>query len=121
LVHYSTNRVKGDYQNYYASLPEPQTPDELLEYNSAEGTHSIIDIITISSSPDIGAASPLSSQQLMKLFGTEKPTRAMIESIGIVALDEQISAYRKRWEGAYIVVYNDEQPHEIFFIGSSGD
>lgn len=106
---------------YHASLPEPQTPDELLEYNTTEGTHTIIDMLNVSASPELGMVSPLNSQQLLQIFGTEKPTHVIIENMGTLAIDEQISVDRQRWEGAYIIIYKDEQPDEIFFIGSSGD
>lgn len=107
--------------NYYASLPEPKSPDELLHYNAAAGTHSIIDITRVSTSPEFGSASPLTPQELFTIFGTEKPTRAVIDKIGENQLFTHVTELRQRWEGAYIIVYKDEQPDEILFIGFSGD
>jgi hypothetical protein len=42
----------------------------------------------------------------------------------MVAEKEQariLAKFRRRWEALYIVVYQDDQPSEIFFGGYSGD
>lgn len=98
------------------SLKEPTTIEELLDWNGEDGTHSILDIAGISSTPKFGMAIPLSSQQLIDLFESEKPTKDLIEQ----KVDE-IMGLRKRWEATYIVIYKDGLPNEIFFAGFSGD
>jgi hypothetical protein len=103
---------------YLKSLPEPTTPDELLQYNYDSGTHSIIDLISVTTTPEFGTASPLTPQQLDALLGTDKPTRAMIDPDHILT---NIHNWRGRGEGLYIIVYQDDQPSEIFFTGFSGD
>lgn len=94
----------------------PATIAELLERNGESGTHSILDITQISSTPGFCAAAPLSEQQLLDIFGTTQPTHQMIEQ----HLD-QVQALRRSWEGTYIIVYEDDTPFEILFTGFSGD
>ncbi len=96
--------------------PEPQTIEALLEMNGENGTHSIIDIDSIASTPDFGVAAPLSPQQLLDILGTNQPTRSMVEQKA-----EELQSLRRRWEATYIIVYADGLPSEIFFTGYSGD
>ena len=70
----------------------------------------------ISPVPSFGAAALLSSQQLIEIFGTEKPERNMIEQ-----KRNEIQGIRDRWEATYIIVYKNSKPDEIFFAGFSGD
>jgi hypothetical protein len=129
-------------------LHEPTTIEELIEWNGEAGTHSILDVHTVVTEPAplpmlhamslyyqehgvypeigineheellrrIGTVSPLSEQQLQVLFGTTTPTHTMIED-----QHTDLSEFRERNEGLYIVVYENEQPHEVFFAGFSGD
>jgi hypothetical protein len=94
----------------------PRSIQELLRINADAGTHSIIDIESISDVPDFGTAAPLSEQQLLRLFNTEKPTRPMIE-----AKADELEGLRYRWQGTYVIVYKDGRPDEIYFTGFSGD
>jgi hypothetical protein len=104
------------------ALPKPTSIEALLQWNAEDGTHSIIDINKITPTPDFGAAAPLSNEELKRIFGTEKPTREMIKSKEkdfAVFLQEELG--RSRWQGTYIVIYKENQPVEIYFIGYSGD
>ena len=98
------------------SLPEPTTIEELQEWNSPDGTHSILDINGVSDTPKFGTVSPLTPDQLLTLFGTTQPTRTMVRQAG-----NRYGDLRKRWEGLFIIVYRDGRPDEIFFTGFSGD
>jgi hypothetical protein len=117
-----------------------------LEAADAEGTRSILDISRISDIPyplsadelDLellaeeniealySAAFPLASTELITLFGTEQPTHKMIES---VIVDDTIDseAAEDFWDSIdrgsarYIIVYEESQPTEIFFVGYSFD
>lgn len=100
----------------FESIPEPKTVQELIELRGEEGTHSIIDIEKASSIRDIRVISPLTPQEFADIFGTDKPTREMVEQKAYELRD-----LRERWEGVYVVVYKDGLPDEIFFIGFSGD
>ncbi|MDR3575703.1 MAG: hypothetical protein P4L50_17725 [Anaerolineaceae bacterium] len=96
--------------------PSPSSIEELLQMNAENGTHSIIDMEGISETPDFGRITPFSPQDLIDLFGTEKPTREMAEE----KLDE-IGRRCKKWQGIYFTVFQNNLPSEILFIGVSGD
>jgi hypothetical protein len=89
--------------------------EEAISEADADGTRSILDMERVSDEPDYGAVTPLSDEDLVKLFGTSKPTREMIE-----ANDDLFEAL-ERGQGVYIVVYHDDKPSEIFFAGYSFD
>ncbi|HEX8846478.1 MAG TPA: hypothetical protein VF791_17655 [Pyrinomonadaceae bacterium] len=94
---------------------EHDSIEEAIEDADADGTRSILDMMTVSPTPDYCAVAPLQQEDLMSLFGTDKPTREMIEES-----DELYDAL-ERGQGVYIVVYKDEEPSEIFFAGYSFD
>ena len=98
------------------SFSQPSTLKALIDWNGEEGTHSIIDIERIAPTPALCAASPLSIEQLIEIFGTDKPERSMVEQ-----RKREIGEMRNRWEASYIVVYKNGEPDEIFFSGYSGD
>lgn len=82
---------------------------------------SILDMLAVSDSPAgepsrHGLIWPLSADQLLQLFGTPQPTRALVEGAG-----GRLSGLRERWQGLYIVVYDQGLPSEICFAGVSGD
>jgi hypothetical protein len=120
-----TEEDKADYLAEFQklqTLPEPTSIETLIQWNAEDGTHSIIDIDEIAPTPSFGTAAPLSNEALERFFGTDKPTREMIESqasdLGVFLQQEM---GRSRWEGTYIVVYKDSEPDEIYFTGYSGD
>ena len=94
----------------------PATIDEAREVADADGTRSILDIDRVGDEPDFGVVVPLPPERLVELFGTDRPTRAMVE--GNHDFYEEI----ERGQGVYIVVYDDRgKPSEIFFAGYSYD
>ena len=99
----------------------PKSIKQLLEQCGTEGTHSILDIERISPEPTFGAIAPLPRERVLEIFGTEHPTRDMVEkwSARVDALDAE--PLYKRWEGIYIIVYRDTEAVEIYFEGCSGD
>jgi len=102
-----------------ASLPEPTTIQELLERQGESGTHSILDIVSVSNTSEFRAVSPLPTSKLVEVFGTEKPSHAQIKrKYEGNALEEYVG---KPWEGIYIIAYRNGLPVEIFFAGCSGD
>jgi hypothetical protein len=101
------------------SKPKPETIEELIEWNAENGTHTIIDISSFTDDPDctdVFTAIPLSQAQLLELFETTKPTHQMI-----VEKRSAILNLRQRWQATYIIVYEGDDPTEIFFTGFSGD
>ena len=95
---------------------KPKTIAALLKQSGEEGTHSIIDIQGISETPDFEKISPLPSAYLTQFFGTEKPTREMTEQ-----KINEIQDLCERWQGFYLIVFQNDTPHEILFAGVSGD
>ena len=94
----------------------PASIEEVLENMDADGTGSILDITHVADVPDFMAVVPLSSEELVRLFKTDKPTRTMVEA-NMVDVYEEV----ERGQGIYIVLYKDGKPSEIFFGGYSFD
>jgi hypothetical protein len=98
---------------------KPKTIEKLLESQAENGTHSILDIVSISSEPQFGAISPFPRRKLVEFFGSETPSHAEIEEAhDSGSLEEYVS---QRWQGVYIIAYGDGSPSEIYFAGCSGD
>src|SRR6185437_7195418 len=49
--------------------------DDAREAADADGTRSILDMDRVGTSPDFGVVVQFPSEQLMELYGTDKPTR----------------------------------------------
>jgi len=69
----------------------------------------------MSQSPDYGVVVPLPLERLEELYGTQQPTRKLIEQ-NMEFLDDI-----ERGEGVYFIVYKEGSPSEIFFAGFSYD
>jgi hypothetical protein len=98
---------------------KPKTIDKLLKVQAESGTHSILDILSVSPEPQFGTVSPFPRSKLVEYFGSETPSHDDIdEAHDAGSLEEFVS---ERWQGIYIIVYRDASPSEIFFAGCSGD
>jgi hypothetical protein len=93
----------------------PANPEEALEMADADGTASILDIQRISKEPDFFCAAPFSAAKLQEYFGSDRPTREDVEQ-GDEYWDEL-----ERGQARYVVVYNDNEPSELYFAGYSFD
>ena len=89
--------------------------EEAQEEADADGTRSILDMERVAEEPDYGAVAPLPREELLELFGTDRPTREM------VAGSDELFEALERGQGVYVVVYDGGQPSEIFFAGYSFD
>ncbi len=89
--------------------------EDAQEDAGAEGTRSILDLDRVSDEPDFGAVAPLGPGLLEQLYGTTRPTRAMIEQ------NMEFFEALERGQGAYAVVYKDGRPDELLFAGYSYD
>lgn len=89
--------------------------EEAQEEADADGTRSILDMERVADVADYGAVAPMPPEVLLDLFGTNEPTRTMVEGS-----DELYDAL-ERGQGVYVVVYEGERPSEIFFAGYSYD
>jgi hypothetical protein len=81
----------------------------------ADGTRSILDLDHVSDEPDFCAVTAMPDEMLLEFFGTTRPTREMVEN------NHDFWEDLERGQGIYIVLYKDDQPHEIFFAGYSFD
>ncbi len=95
---------------------KPKTIAALVRRAGESGTHSILDISKIAKQPGYGAAWPMSDQELLKAFGTAKPTRNDVEHSELTFWEQL-----ERWQARYFVIYADGEPAEYAFLGSSGD
>jgi hypothetical protein len=100
---------------YRGSEMRPATIEEAIENMDADGTGSILDIMTVAEEPDFCTVCPLADEAMEEFFGTTQPTREMIQ--------ENIDFYEdiERGQGVYIIAYKDGKPSEIFFGGYSFD
>ncbi|MEI9931723.1 MAG: hypothetical protein WDM89_14585 [Rhizomicrobium sp.] len=89
--------------------------DEAREESDADGTRSILDVSGIGGEPDFDIVAPLSDDALMELFDTTKPTSEDVEDCD--ELFDQI----ERGQGVYVIVYDNDQPSQVFFAGYSYD
>jgi hypothetical protein len=89
--------------------------EEALEDSEGDGTRSILDMERVGSRPGFGVVVQLSSDKLIELYETTKPTHIMIKEN--MDFFEEI----ERGQGIYIVVYEDDRPSELFFAGISYD
>lgn len=114
--------------------------EEAIEEAEEEGTRSILDIFQAASVPYATAIAsssyggmelfcttfPLSTDELIRLFNTDQPTHDQVEMV-IVTTQHNREAAEEFWEsidrgtGRHIVVYENDQPAEIFFAGYSFD
>ena len=93
----------------------PATPEEALEMMDADGTASILDIERIAAQPDFCCAAPFSSDELTKYFGTVHPSREDLATKDFFWDDLE------RGQARYTVVYEQDRPAELYFVGYSFD
>ena len=102
-----------------ADSPAPgnkhRTIEAAQEAADADGTRSILDIERIGEEPDFSTAAAVPPEELEEIFGTSKPTRAMVED------NFDFFESVERGHGIYIVLYEGEKPSEILFAGVSFD
>lgn len=98
----------------------PKTIEEVLLRNQPDGTHSILDVDRITMQPDFMSVSPLPKKIILELFGTDKPTREMVETLER-SDPGRICGSCERWQGIYLIIYQNGKATEIFFSGISGD
>ncbi|MGD2183282.1 hypothetical protein [Lusitaniella coriacea] len=111
--------------------------EEAIEAAEEDGTQSILDIFYVSDLPYEQALAslkqnrfelsfttfPLPRDELIRLFNTDKPTHEMVEK-GIVQDNEGVEEFWESiWRGTarHIIIYENNEPVEVFFIGYSFD
>ena len=101
--------------NSPAPGPRHATIEDALAASGAEGTRSILDIHAIGDAPDFSTAGPLPPEVLRGLYGTERPTRAAVES------DDSFAEDIERGTAAYVLLYEGDTPTAVYFTGCSCD
>ena len=97
--------------------PKPKTIEELLELRGHTGTHSILDIKGVSLDRHYDVVVPLTPQEYLDIFGTDKPEHEIVEQ-----KDDELQLLHGDMDGGvYVVVYQTGLPSEIYFTGFSGD
>jgi len=89
--------------------------EQAMEAADADGTRSILDMERISATADYAAVTPFPNHRLVQFFGTDRPTREMIEA------NDDLFEELERGQGVYVIAYRDDKPAEIFFAGYSYD
>jgi len=102
------------------SSSKPRPPRSIREAikiadDSAIGTRSILDMERISDTPASGTLTRVPRDDLHRLFGTEQPTREMVEE------SEELIDMIDRGQGIYVVTYQQGKPDGIYFAGYSYD
>lgn len=102
-----------------ATAPAPgakhSSIEQALEAADESGTRSILDMKGIGSNPGYSMVAPFPPHRLIELFGTERPSRSMLEANMDFLCDIE------RGHGVYIIAYADNRPEQILFAGYSYD
>lgn len=93
--------------------------EDAIEAADADGTQTILDIREVSEERLPGTVSPLEPLELLNVFGTEMPTIDMVEDADEVP--GEIFDFIGRGQSAYVVLYEDDQPAKLLFVGYSYD
>lgn len=89
--------------------------EDAMDEAAEDGTRSILDIHRVGETPDFFTASPSPAATLHALYGTDKPSRAMV--LDNMSFSDSI----ERLQCTYIVLWEDNAPREILFYGLSAD
>ncbi len=100
---------------YFGAERRPKTPEEALKKSGETGTRSILDISRVQPQPDYFCAAPLTAEEMLRYFGTETPTVAMVETC------DQFWEDLERGKARYVTIYEGGVKAKIFFAGYSFD
>lgn len=106
-----------------------------MEAAEADGTRSILDMFQVSTVSYLEALAsseqggmelfcttfPLSTDELVRLFNTDKPTHAIVESVIVSEEADEFWESIDRGTGRHIVIYENNEPVEVLFVGYSFD
>lgn len=123
-------------------VPGCQHPsiEAAMEAADADGTRSILDIFQVSAVPYSEALAlatqggmellcttfPLATEELIHLFGTTQPTHEQVEAV-IISAEQNKAAVEELWISIdrgtcrHILLYDGDEPVEVFFVGYSFD
>ena len=103
---------KGDYRGVDLG---PSTLEQAVEMAGAEGTGSILDILRISSEPEMCCAAPLTAEEMEEYFGTIRPELEMVRQ------SEEFWETIDRGMARCVPIFEAGRPTKIFFAGYSFD
>ena len=101
----------------HASLEEAMADEFVME----AGTGTILDIRQLSDKLDYGCAYVLTKEELIEHFGTDKPTRELIDEKVWDYWDYVSDTFGVRGVGICITAYKNGAPAELYFGGYSYD
>jgi hypothetical protein len=105
--------IEGTIENLKRlAAPEPEPEDA----GDEGGSHSILDVIAVGEKLDVLVATPVSDADLVRLFGTTKPTHAQVEEKRF-----PLMTLRKPQHPCFLSVFEGEEPVEYCFAGATGD
>ena len=108
-----------------ADAPAPgkmhETIEDAIEDAMESGTGTILDIDKLSDAINYGAAYVLKEEELRKYFGTDKPTRKIVDEKVWDFWNYVANKFGVRGVGICITVYKDDMPNELYFGGYSYD
>jgi hypothetical protein len=96
--------------------PRHASIDEARADAAATGTRSILDVSGVGPPGRYGIAHPVDPAVLVDLFETDRPDHATVQ-----AKKGDLFDTLDRGECCYVVVYEDDEPRELFFAGYSYD
>lgn len=106
--HTGRRHIKGPAKRH-------RTIEEALDASEESGTQSVLDMVSVGTTPGPQVVVPLGGDELRAFFGTPHPTRAAVEET-----DDWLEEIG-RGEGVAIVLYEGDRPAEILFAGYSFD
>ena len=101
--------------SFYSVDGPHKSIEEALEAAAESGTRSILDVYAVDDEPDTGVMGPLAGELLEEYFGSRMPTREEVEA------DSTFMDDLERGSAAYIILYKNGAPSELFFAGISFD
>jgi len=100
---------------------EHETIEDAVNEAMESGTGTILDIEMLSDKINYSAAYILNEDELRKYFGTDKPTREIVDEKIWDYWEYVSNSFGVRGVGLCITVYKDGTPSELYFGGYSYD
>jgi len=101
----------------HATMEEVMQDEDVME----TGTGTILDILQISDKLDYSSAYVVKKEELIKHFGTDKPTKEIIDEKVWDYWENIADSFGIRGVGICITAYSDDVPAELYFGGFSYD
>lgn len=102
---------------------EVSTLEELraMQCVSSDGTHSPLDIFNVTDGPEDFSLCPMTSDQIVEVFGTRKVDRGEVAEMEKMYVACKIPGAYARWQAVYCPLYTDDCVTHAYVEGASGD